>query len=160
MRTARGASTELLQSGAGYDKFQEIAAAQGSTAAAITRYADSWRPAHRHEIRAARSGVVSEVQAREVGFALVDLGAGRRTAADPVDHSAGVIFEKQPGETVTAGELLATVYWSGSVQAAAGLRRLERAFVIADTAPPDEPLLKFYCDATGVKPVGARALTV
>ncbi len=158
MESATARFDEILQSGAGYEKFKEIAAAQGSSAEIIERYSDSWQPTHRHEIRAPRSGFVSAVHAREVGIALVDLGAGRRTAADPVDHSAGVIFEKQTGETVNAGELLATVCWSRSVNAAAGLHRLERAFVLGDVKPASEPLLKFYCDATGVKPVGARAL--
>jgi thymidine phosphorylase len=87
-----------------------------------------------------------------VGFALVDLGAGRRTATDPVDHSAGVVFERQQGDRVNTGDLIATAFWSQALDAGEGLRRLEQAITIADSPPEPRPLLKFYCDDTGVKP--------
>ena len=141
----------ILKTGAGLEKMKEIAAAQGSSAEIIELYVQNWQPKHRHEIRAARSGFVTHVHARDVGFALVDLGAGRRTADDPVDHDAGVIFDKQTGDAVRSGEKLATVYWSNGSTGASGLRRLTEAFVISDAPPESQPLMRFYCDDHGVR---------
>jgi pyrimidine-nucleoside phosphorylase len=140
-----------LSGGAGFEKLKEIAVAQGSKAETIEQYAADWKPAHRHEIHAQRSGFIKRVAAREVGFALVDLGAGRRKATDPVDHSAGVIFEKQRGRHVNTGDLLATVYWTNAIDAAEGLRRIEQAFALDNMPPPEEPLLKFFCDQSGIR---------
>jgi len=141
-----------LNSGAGYAKMKEIAEAQGSQAGVVDNYTDFWQPRHRHEIRAEQDGFIAEVHAREVGVALVDLGAGRRTAEDPVDHDAGVVFDKQVGETVRRGDRLATVYWSNGTTSASGLQRLARAFVISAAPPPPRPLMRFFCDEHGVRP--------
>ncbi|MBU0509882.1 thymidine phosphorylase [bacterium] len=140
-----------LSSGAGLVKLSEIAAAQGSNAHTVEHFEQHWKPAHRHEIRAGRNGFVQSIAAREVGYALVDLGAGRRKATDRVDHSAGVWFEKQVGDEVKEGELVATAHWSGNDSSQAGLMRLQRAIRIADAAPVAAPLFKFFCDEGGVR---------
>jgi len=152
MQEAAALFDTTLRSGAGLAKLKEVAAAQGSKEETIARYEDHWRPRHQHEIRAARSGFVTAIRARDVGFALVDLGAGRRTAADPVDHSAGAVFEKQVGDSVRVGDLLTTVFWSDSPDAAGGLSRMEGAVAIGDAPPSESALLKFYCDQDGIKP--------
>lgn len=141
-----------LKSGAGFAKMKEIAEAQGSKAEVIENYADYWRPQHRYEIRAERDGIIAQVHARDVGFALVDLGAGRRTAEAPVDHDAGMIFYRQVGDTVHAGERLAIVYWSNGSESASGLRRLTEAFVFTSEPPTPQPLVRFFCDDRGVRP--------
>jgi len=152
MSEAAALFDRTLNSGAGFAKMKEIAEAQGSKADVVENYTEFWQPRHRHEIHAEQDGFVAQVHAREVGFALVDLGAGRRTAEDPVDHDAGVIFDKQAGDTVRRGERLATVYWSNGSTSASGLQRLARAFVISATAPPPRPLMRFFCDEHGVRP--------
>jgi pyrimidine-nucleoside phosphorylase len=152
MREAAKLFDLTLRSGAGFSKMQEIAAAQGSKADVVENYTDFWQPRHRHEIHTERDGFVAAVHAREVGFALVDLGAGRRKAEDPVDHDAGAVFDKQVGDSVRKGDRLATVYWSNGVTSASGLRRLTEAFVITAAPPPPRPLMRFFCDEHGVRP--------
>ncbi len=143
---------EILHSGAAFEKMKEIAVAQGSSASAIENYRVSWKPANRQEFRASRSGCVARVDPREVGFALVDLGAGRRKSDDPVDHSAGVIFERQEGDEVKAGELLATAYWTTATDPVEGLTRLSKAIALGDAPSPRRPLLHFTCDDAGCRP--------
>ena len=152
MSEAAALFDRTLNSGAGFAKMKEIAEAQGSKADVVANYTEFWQPRHRHEIHAEQDGFVAEVHAREVGFALVDLGAGRRTAEDPVDHDAGVIFDKQAGDAVRRGDRLATVYWSNGSTSASGLQRLAGAFVVSATPPPPRPLMRFFCDEHGVRP--------
>jgi pyrimidine-nucleoside phosphorylase len=144
---------EALRSGSGFEKMKEIATAQGSSAEIIEQYADHWQPANRLEIHAPREGVVTQIHAREVGYAMVDLGAGRRKSSDPVDHSAGVVFARQVGQHVKQGELLATVYWTDCAEPDSGLTRLSNAIRIGDSATASSALLKFYCDENGVTPI-------
>ena len=140
-----------LKSGAGFRKLQEVAETQGSSAATLANYRDSWRPSHKYEFRAKASGFIIRVNPREVGLALVDLGAGRRKSDDPVDHSAGVVFAKQEGDEITAGDLWATAYWTNALDSAEGMRRLEGAITIGDVSPLSRPLLQFYCDESGCR---------
>jgi pyrimidine-nucleoside phosphorylase len=151
LREAADLFDRTLKSGAGFTKMKEIAEAQGSRAAVVDNYTDFWRPRQRHEIHAAQDGFIAEVHAREVGLALVDLGAGRSTADDPVDHDAGVVFDKQVGDAVHKGDRLATVYWSNGSTSASGLQRLARSFVVSATPSPPRSLMRFFCDERGVQ---------
>ncbi len=144
---------DILRSGAGFDKFKDIAVAQGSSAAAIDHYRTEWKSKHQHEFRAGRNGFVTRILPHEVGLALVDFGAGRRRSDDPVDHSAGVMFERQVGDEVKAGDLLATAYWTNALDAKSGLLRFEQAYEIGDEALPAQALLKFYCDDGGCRSI-------
>ncbi|MBI5059765.1 thymidine phosphorylase [candidate division KSB1 bacterium] len=151
-RAATALFDRTLASGAGYEKFKAIAAEQGAAADVIDHYDERVRAAHSHELRAARSGYLSEIAPREIGLALVDLGAGRAAAGDPVDHTAGIVFDHQRGDYVNRGERIATILWSGEHDVSATLLRCERAISVADTPPVQRPLIQFYCDQSGVSP--------
>jgi pyrimidine-nucleoside phosphorylase len=142
---------QTLQSGAGFEKLKQIAAAQGSSSDVIEHYDRHWKPKQQRDILAERSGFLTKVSARETGFALVDLGAGRRTAADPVDHSAGIIFFVQAGAQIKPGDKLATVYWSNGLHVQDALDRLANVFQISDAPVPPVPLFAFYGDAHGIQ---------
>jgi len=72
--------------------------------------ADSFANHPRFPLLADRSGVVTAIAGRQVGFLLVDWGAGRRVVTDRLDPLAGVVLEKQVGERVEAGDVLAWIY--------------------------------------------------
>jgi pyrimidine-nucleoside phosphorylase len=151
MEEGRKLFVDTLRSGAGLAKMREVAAAQGSSSDAIDNFASLWNPSHRHEIHASDGGFIKRVNPHEVGMALVDLGAGRRTADEPVDHSAGVVFLKQVGDRVERGDLLATAYWTKPKNEPEGIARMQRAIEIADQPPGEDRLLRFYCDENGCR---------
>jgi pyrimidine-nucleoside phosphorylase len=148
---ARALFDRVLQSGAGLTKLADVAEAQGSSCATVENFERQWQPRRRHEFHATRSGFITGVAAREIGFALVDLGAGRRRASDPVDHSAGVVFDKQVGDEVRAGDRLATAYWSHGESTEEGLARIAAAILIGDAPAVEEPLIRFFCDEQGTR---------
>ncbi|MCB9565019.1 MAG: thymidine phosphorylase [Kofleriaceae bacterium] len=59
---------------------------------------------------ATTAGVITAVDAEDVGVAGVWLGAGRRTKEDAVVPGAGVVLAAQVGERVEVGQLLATLH--------------------------------------------------
>ncbi|MBK8129848.1 MAG: thymidine phosphorylase [bacterium] len=137
------AFTRILETGRGYDRFRRIAEAQGADPA-IWREGEQANPCKNlFEIRAEQDGFINEVHPREVGMALVELGAGRKSAADAIDPSAGVLFAKHRGDKVTRGEVLATLQWSRSVEASSAQSRIARAFDIAPAVPAARPLHYF-----------------
>src|SRR5690625_8045282 len=80
-----------------------IAAQGGDPDAALPR------PAETHTVAAPRSGVITRVDARAVGVCAWRLGAGRTTATDAVQPAAGVTLHAKPGDTVRAGDPVATL---------------------------------------------------
>ncbi len=157
-KAASQAEAELLwdrtlRFGDGFEKFKEIAETQGSSAEVIENFVKFSTPEFTHEITATRSGFISDVNAREVGYGLVSLGAGRFKATDDVDHTAGVVFHLQTGDQIRAGDVIAKIGWSRSRDAAEAISRIESAIRIADNPPASRPLLRFYCDKNGMQPL-------
>jgi thymidine phosphorylase len=63
------------------------------------------------------------------------LGAGRARKEDPVSFGAGVVCHAKPGDQVTAGEPLLTLYADDAGRFDRALQSLDGAIEIASSAP-------------------------
>jgi pyrimidine-nucleoside phosphorylase len=90
---------------------------------------------------APRDGVVTRLGALAVGIAALELGAGRRTKVDPVDHSVGVLCFAKRGDTVLAGDDLAEVHARDEAAADAAVEAVLAAYTLGDEAPPARGIL-------------------
>jgi pyrimidine-nucleoside phosphorylase len=80
-------------------------------------------------------GVVTRVRALAVGVAALELGAGRRSKGDEIDHSVGVVLLKKRGDRVERGELIAEIHARDQATAQEADRRVRDAFELGDEAP-------------------------
>jgi pyrimidine-nucleoside phosphorylase len=92
-------------------------------------------------VAALRAGVVGRVSALAVGNAALELGAGRRTKADTVDHAVGVRCFAKRGDTVLAGDDLAEVHARDEEAARRAAAAVLAAYEIGDDAPSDRGIL-------------------
>ena len=90
---------------------------------------------------APRDGVVTRLGALAVGIAALELGAGRRTKADPVDHAVGVLCFAKRGDTVLAGDDLAEVHARDDAAAERAAAAVLAAYEIGDASPPDHGIV-------------------
>jgi pyrimidine-nucleoside phosphorylase len=111
--------------------------AQGGTA---DESALEWAPVVR-EVTAPRSGTVERLGAIAVATAALDLGAGRRTKTDTIDHAVGVVCHRKRGHTVNAGDLLAEVHARNEASADAAVDAVLAAYELGDQAVPERPVL-------------------
>ncbi|MFN0154366.1 MAG: thymidine phosphorylase [Gaiella sp.] len=93
------------------------------------------------EVHADRDGVVTAVGALAVGIAALELGAGRRTKADPVDHAVGVVCVAKRGATVRADDLIAEVHARDETSAETGAAAVAAAYAVGDAAQADHGIL-------------------
>ncbi len=93
------------------------------------------------EVRAPHGGTVTRLGALSVGIAALELGAGRRTKADRIDHAVGVVCRAKRGSVVAAGDVLAEIHARDDPHAAAAADAVAAAYDIGDTAPPDGGIL-------------------
>ena len=100
---------ESLNKGRAYEKFLELVKEQGGDISGIKV------SSKRQRILADRDGEIKRIDALEVGRLSVELGAGRKTKEDKVDHSVGIKLNKLLGEQVKKGDVLATLYVSEKV---------------------------------------------
>ena len=87
------------------------------------------------EVTAPRGGVVTRLGALRVGLAALELGAGRRTKDDDVDHAVGVVCHVKRGQTVAQGHLLADVHARDEQSATVAVEAVRDAYELGDEAP-------------------------
>jgi pyrimidine-nucleoside phosphorylase len=87
------------------------------------------------QVLAPREGVVSRLGALAVGVAALELGAGRRTKDDSVDHAVGVVCRAKLGDAVRAGDVVAEVHARDEAGAATAAEELLRAYELSRDEP-------------------------
>ncbi|MAQ16869.1 MAG: thymidine phosphorylase [Sandaracinus sp.] len=92
-------------------------------------------------VKAPKAGYVAGIDAREIGLAGVDLGAGRTRSDQDVDHAVSIVIDAKPGEKVAAGDPLATLFVHDRRKAKAPAQRVAEAFRVTSRRPTIEPLV-------------------
>jgi pyrimidine-nucleoside phosphorylase len=138
---ARTKVRAALSSGAAREKLKQMIAWQGGDAAVVDDPSRLPQARHSHQVKAARGGVVTALDALLVGRAAVALGAGRDKKGDTVDLSAGILLRKKPGEQVATGEPVLEVRYNDQARLAAAVTLATQAVVIGDQAQPEPPLV-------------------
>ncbi len=92
-------------------------------------------------VRARHSGHLSRLDARLVGMAAVELGAGRSTMEDAIDYGAGILLEKKLSDPVRRSEVIARLYASDAPKLRAGAKIFEQAIAIGPRRRPP-PLIR------------------
>jgi thymidine phosphorylase len=138
---ARAAAVTALESGAAADRFEAMVVALGGPAGLMEAPSRHLSPAPVVvEIEPATPGVVSAVDVRAVGIAIVDLGGGRAREDDAVDHSVGLTEVAALGERVEpGGRPLALVHARDEDGARRAADAVRSAYVLGDPvteAPP------------------------
>ncbi len=87
------------------------------------------------EVRAPRAGVVTKLGALAVGIAALELGAGRRTKEDSIDHSVGVVVRAKRGDEVADGDVLAEIHARDEASAERARTAVLDAYEIGDDPP-------------------------
>ena len=64
------------------------------------------------KIRAKKSGVLESINALELAKLSLELGAGRKSKEDKIDYSVGIKLNKNVGDIITKGQVLATIYYN------------------------------------------------
>ncbi|MGO3766878.1 thymidine phosphorylase [Microbacterium gubbeenense] len=99
-------------------------------------------PRETHVVAAERDGVMTRLDAFDVGIAAWRLGAGRARAADPVVHAAGIDLHAKPGDAVRAGDPLFTLNADDGSRFDRALEALAGSFEIGETAPEAAPIVR------------------
>lgn len=133
LANARVLATGKLDSGEAWEKYEAWIRGQGGDRRQLAPRAEEsvWL--------ADRSGYLAKIETEQLGYAVIDLGGGRRHQSDTIDHGVGFEIEVRVGDRVEPGQLLARVFSRGGVDPIA--ERMKTVFVIDDCPPPLETLV-------------------
>ena len=93
------------------------------------------------DIKARESGYIFQVDTEGYGIASLLLGAGRNTKEESIDFSAGIILAKKTGDSVRAGDVIATMYTSDESRFEAAEAKFLQSTIIKQEKPESRPLV-------------------
>ena len=127
---------QTLRDGTAMDRFRALVSAQGGDVHAPLPIG-----AQSETVPAPRGGTMGDIDAMAMGLAVWRLGAGRATPGERVQFGAGVRIHRRPGEPVSAGEPLFTLYTDTPERIPAAMAELDGAFTVVDAPPSTRPLI-------------------
>lgn len=137
---AREKCEGALKNGQAFEKFLEIANAQGADINPLENPDKYPTASEKVKLKAEKDGFITTLDALEIGLACVELGAGRLRAEDNVDPQAGIILFKKIGDKVTKGEDLLEIRTNKTNSIPQAQKKIKQAVTIEDN-PSEEPEL-------------------
>ena len=145
-------SERLIASGKALEKFRRMVELQGGDPRAIDDPKRLPQARHTMTLDSPRAGYLTSLQCEQIGTACVVLGGGRERKEDSVDPAVGIVLHKKVGDTVSAGEKLATIHYNAEVRAAGAKQLLETSYRIDDLPPREKrPLIHQVIGMPGEK---------
>ncbi len=123
-----------IKDGSGLRLFRDGVKAQGGNAAVIDDLSLLPQAKLSRVVRAAKSGFVSTLDARQIGQAAVLLGAGRAFKDQELDYGAGLELLKKIGDRVTKAEPVAILHAADQAKLDQGERQYREALVVSARA--------------------------
>ena len=94
------------------------------------------------EVTALEGGYVRRIEAEQVGLVSMHLGGGRATKDSEIDLSVGLVLHKKVGDSVEAGESLATIHASSQEKAAEAAELLRACYSLSPDPVQRSPFIK------------------
>lgn len=107
---AKSLVIDSIESGMAFEKMKQWISAQGGDCRLLDDTSLFPKARISYNVKSSAEGYITALNAEMLGTASVSLGAGREKKDDAIDHSAGIIICKKPGDYVKEGDVLFTLY--------------------------------------------------
>lgn len=130
--SARVRLLESLDNGKAAEIFGRMISALGGPVDFIEKY-DTYLPKAKVslEVFAEETGMVRDIDTKEIGMAVLRMGGGRGVPTDSIDHSVGLTHLAGVGDTVDASRPLAVVHASSQEKAERAANELRAAYTVS-----------------------------
>lgn len=139
---ARSKLLQVLDNGQAAEVFARMVAAQGGPADFVERHeAYLPQPTLSKAVYADRPGIVSSMDTRALGMAVVSMGGGRQRASDSIDYSVGLSEMITLGEQADSARPLAIIHASSEASWQQAAAAVKAAVTLSDSAPEVTPVV-------------------
>lgn len=101
---------QMVDSGKALDEFRKLLKSQGGDDRVIDDYSILPQATQMTNVTATKSGYIKMFQNDQIGLLLIELGGGRKSKSDKIDHAVGFNFEKKIGDKVKKGETIFVIH--------------------------------------------------
>ncbi|MDK1029839.1 MAG: thymidine phosphorylase [Anaerolineae bacterium] len=99
-----------IEDGTAFEKFRTLIKAQGGDVTYVDNPEKLPTAKYIEKVKSPKEGYIDQVQARTVGLAAVELGAGRAKKGDSIDHAVGFVIFQQVGNKTKKGDPLFEIH--------------------------------------------------
>jgi pyrimidine-nucleoside phosphorylase len=133
---------KILESGDAYKAWLRIVAAQGGDTSIFDNPATFHKPKVTRTITAESSGYLSNMDCKQIGWAVQRLGAGRAKPGAPVSAHAGIEMHAKLGDRIEQGQPLATLFSEDETLIAEPEAMLRNTLAISTNPSQRQPLIR------------------
>ncbi len=121
----------LIDSGKALVAFETMVDAQGGR---LDELGSNAKPDHETVVHASEDGIIDWMDTEAIGWALVDLGCGRKNPGDSLDNTAGIEFFKKVGKEIRKGDPVYRVFNSDPGRLDSASSMLEETFSTGESS--------------------------
>lgn len=141
IENCRELAVRSIADGTAFEKLIEMVKRQGGDTSVLEDTGKLPAAPVKAEYKAEKAGYIIQMDAEKFGMASVALGAGRKTIADKIDPSAGIVLLKKNGDIVEKGEPIAVLHTSGEDKIPDALEILKGSVLTGEKSPPEAPII-------------------
>jgi pyrimidine-nucleoside phosphorylase len=131
-----------VSSGKAYEKLLEVATLQGGDISVLEDIDKYPKSKYERVVVASQSGYLERIDTMALGFAGIELGAGRKVISDTIDYASGMYIHKKLGDPIEKGEPLISLYSERSGDVDQVAEHMPSHFLISEHRPHVEPLIR------------------
>lgn len=131
MEEAREKAEKVISDGSAIRLFKKFIKNQGGNPDITDDFSLLPTPKKETAILCEKDGYINSINALDIGYAAMYLGAGRQTKEDTLDYSAGIRIEKFVGDSVKKGDVLCILKHNMD-DVSDSVKLAEKAFRISD----------------------------
>lgn len=131
----------VLADGSALEKFRVLIKQQGGDERIIEEPDILPQPEYVLSVVSEKGGYVQSINSRQIGYALVETGAGRKRLADKLDMAAGAYLPYKTGDRIEKGEELGRIYCNDKKKGLQAVERVREAYELTEERVEREKII-------------------
>ena len=130
-KTAKNLMQEAINNGTALNKFKEIISTQNGDIKKLAL--DHVISKNEIIIDAEDDGFLSSIETEKIGWALVEIGCGRKVEKDKLDYTAGIEFINKIGDKVNKGDPIFRIFGNNTKRLNNAKIMLKKTYTLVKT---------------------------
>ena len=136
---ARTLLMKNIENGKALEKFEEMIVAQGGNLNDL--YSKNNSAKNHFEIKSKETGYIKSINTEKIGWALVEIGCGKKVINDTLDYSAGIKTNYKVGDKICRGDTIYELFGFNETKLKNAKKMLTKTYNISEQKIEKENLI-------------------
>ena len=132
---------KTVSDGSAFEKLKRITELQGGDSRVLDDLNKYPKAKFQKTIKSSKSGYLAGIDTMALGFAGIQLGAGRKMISDKIDYSSGIYMHCKLGDKIKIADDLLTLYCEDETKLRVVADQISAGFSFTETTPELPPLI-------------------